>query len=211
MDRIIRMLATILLGLGLLCLVVACGKRVEPGPAHGLSREGITITGKVTYKDQAITYGFVQFFDQHALDPKSGMMYPVAVGMITREGKYIANNVPTGKDLHIAVACDPNRPLRELSGHVTGVNLLPGMPDPSKMGPAKDKQPPPPKRPPGMPAGKAPPPPGGSPLQHFTEEKKKLLSEAHRQFSSPMISGQFHSFATKDTEYDIHLVAGKKK
>lgn len=194
----------------LIPLAVACGSKQPPVPSIGLSKQGISITGKVTYKEKPVPYGYVQFFERGGMDPKTGMMYPVAVGLISHEGTYKADNVPVGKDLHIAVACDPDKHPRELSGSVTGVSLMPGTgPDPGKTGPIKDR--PQPKLPPGIPPGKAPPMPGGASLQKHTEETKKLLSEIHRQFSSPMVSGQLHQFEAKDTTFDIHLVPGKRK
>ena len=210
MQRMFLVTGRLLLALLLVPLATACGSKAPATPSKGLSKEGITVTGKVFYKETPVTYGYVQFYERGALDPKSGMMYPTAVGMITREGTYKADNVPVGKDLHIAVACDPDKHLRELSGHVMGVSVIPGgAPEAPKGAPGKDR--PAPKLPPGIPAGKGPPTPGRGPMENLSEEKKKMLTEVHRQFSSPMISGQMHKFEATESTYDIHLVPGKRK
>src|SRR5579883_324468 len=98
----------------------ACKDR-KPGPpeVQGPQGEGqvnmdARMSGKVTYKGEAVPYGYiVLYLPDRAIDPKDGTVRPIAVGFIQKDGTYKVERAPVGR-VFISVVTDPNVTMHDL-------------------------------------------------------------------------------------------------
>jgi hypothetical protein len=156
--------ALLLGSLAALLLLPACGKKTQGPPP----RFGQTVRGKVTYKGEPVSYGYVLLYNmEHSLKPETGMMAPIAVASLDKDGRYQMTNAPTGPSV-FCIACDPDLPPKDLVGQSPLGGLprggLPGMRPSGPPGRPGASPPGPPGGPPGMFPGPGPGgPPGGPP------------------------------------------------
>src|SRR5262245_48955590 len=89
--------------LGFLLALPACSR--QPPPAPKVEKQGIELTGTVTYDGQPVAYGYVLFFPTDAMPDKTGRLKAVAVAPIV-EGRY--DTVLPGGILKLCVVTDPD-------------------------------------------------------------------------------------------------------
>jgi len=153
-----RVGAAVLLSAILLALSACTTKPVGPPLVMGHS-----VRGKVTYRGEPVTVGFVQFFSLgHSLDEKTRTNTALGVAEI-KNGKYEMLNAPEGP-VQIAVVTDPDMDLvdmvRPRAVGPGGAPVKGGPPGGPPMGPPGGPPGGPPNGPPGGPPG---PPPNGPP------------------------------------------------
>jgi hypothetical protein len=210
----LRALALVVLSAALLSLS-ACKRK--KGSDLDLSN---TVRGKVTYKGEPVRYGVVLLFHpEKSFDQKTGVIMPIAVAPINKDGNYETTKAPSGP-IRFAVACDPDVMLFDLMkpstpGAAPGGNVAMQGPNKALGGPNRGLLPPPP--PPGskeleggpLGPGKDDPHPGkisfNPMLKDFSDEEKEKLREVHKKFGTFVDTPIMRIIEVGEQTFDLKL------
>lgn len=195
-----------------LAVTTGCSKKEGP-PVGGTN----TVRGKVTYKGQPVTYGFVLLFNmEKSVVGEGKAAVASSIGPIDKDGRYEVHGVHTGP-MMICVATDPDMPPERLmaargletGGAALGGEdplLIKGGPGSKGDGPGGPGGPP---RPKDWPAGVPWPPPTADRmnpmLQDYSEAQKRVLREIHSKYGSFGKSPLLYPVREGEQDFDIEL------
>ena len=161
---------------------LGCGKPPPP-PTHGSGGGSETVRGRVTYNGKPVPYGFVLFYSDASIDPKTGLFSPIAVGALDEDGAFEMHGIPAG-GVEVVVATSPDvDPAAFTEPALPGQDLA-GPPAPAP-GPA--------------------PPPVVTPAAALSDEQKRTLRAILAKYGVFGKSGLTYTVTPGEQTHDIDL------